>query len=116
MSEKAIPVNLGFATADAEAVSFSVQERRCVLRFINWREQPVVVRFEDTVAVKWQEADSHGPEDRDDNSYEIANSEWLTDHVAQNIIGNDVGHKHLKFCFNAAGVFEIICRSLRVGA
>jgi hypothetical protein len=116
MSEKAIPVNFGFATADAEAVSFSLQERRCVLKFIDWREQPVVVQFEDTAAVKWQEADSHGPEDRDDNSYEIANSEWLADHVAQNIIDNDMRHKHLKLCFNAAGVFEIICRRVEVGA
>jgi hypothetical protein len=90
MSEKAIPVNLGFATADAEAVSFSLQERRCVLKFIGWREQPVVVQFEDTVAVKWQEADSHGPEDRDDNSHEIANSEWLADHVAQIIFDNEM--------------------------
>jgi len=63
MTERAIPVNPGFSTADAESVSFSLRKRNCILEFVDWREQPVKFNLEGTIALKWQQADSHGPED-----------------------------------------------------
>jgi hypothetical protein len=112
MTEKAIPINPGFSTADAESVSFSLQKGNGILEFLDWREQPVKVHLEGTIALKWQEADSHGPEARDDMSFEIEESEWLRDHLTQNITNAEQGHRRYKFCFNAVGILEVICRTI----
>jgi len=114
MTEKATPLSPGFSTADAESVSLSLHKRNGILEFIDWHEQPIKVMLVDTIALKWQEADSCGPEDRDDMSYEIMDSEWLMKHLSQHIIDPEKGYKHYKLCFNATGILEIICREMRV--
>jgi hypothetical protein len=114
MVEEARRIDPGFSTADAESVSLLLRKRTGILEFTDWREHLVKVTLENVVALKWQEADSSGPEDRDDLPYEIANSEWLRKHLAQHIVAETEGHKHYKFCFNAAGILEVICSGIRV--
>ena len=114
MTEKAKPVAPGFSTADAESVSLSLCKRNGILEFIDWHEQPIKVMLVDTIALKWQEADSFGSEDRDDMSYEIMDSVWLMEHISQHIIDPGKGYRHFKLCFNAAGILEILCREMKV--
>jgi len=114
MNEAARRIDPGFSTADAESVSLLLKKRTGILEFIDWREHPVRVTLENVVALKWQEADSSGPEDRDDLPYEIVNSGWLKEHLVQHVVEEKEEHKHYKFCFNAAGVLEVICSGIRI--
>lgn len=108
MIETAKLLNTTFTTADAENPKFEYDDRILILEFTNWFEKKIKVKFYEVVAVKWQEADSKGPEDRNDRSYEILNSNWLNEHLAQKMMEAEENHKHFKLCFNACGVFEVI--------
>jgi hypothetical protein len=114
MAEETRQIEPGFSTADAESVSLLLKRRTGILEFTDWREEKVRVILENAVGLKWQEVDSSEPEDRDDTSYEIVNSEWLREHLAQHVVEEKEGHKHYKFCFNAVGVLEVICSGIRV--
>ncbi|VAW26820.1 hypothetical protein MNBD_BACTEROID06-477 [hydrothermal vent metagenome] len=109
--EKAEFINLGFTTADAERVTLSLLKGELNISFLDWQEKKVNVLFQDTLAVKWQEADSLGPEDRDDSTFVIKKSKWLKLHSDQNIFSESEksNFQHLKLCFNACGVLEILC-------
>ena len=109
--EKAEFINLGFTIADAEQVSLSLSKGRLNISFLDWQEKKVNVIFQDTLAIKWQKADSLGPEYRDDTSFIIKNSEWLKLHSDQNIFNKSKKNnfQHLKLCFNACGILEVIC-------
>lgn len=95
-------------TADAEHPRFIFDLGRVVLDFVDGQENPVKVVFDDVVAVRWQDAESTGPQDRDDCAYEILDSEWLGLHLTQKAADSD--HRHLRLCFNACGVFDVICK------
>ena len=111
--EVAIKANLGFSTADAEEVQFSYDNQNVILKFIDMHEIPHIIKINNAIAVKWQEADSLGPEERDDMAYEIKNSNWLNLHLEQNIVPHNKGYKHYKLCFNAAGIFEVLCTEVK---
>lgn len=98
----------GFSTADAEDINLACTDGHLCLNFKDWREQPVEVWFHDTIAFKWQEAESHGPEERDDCAYVIEGSKWLAEHIKQNIVKDTHGYRHYKLCFNACGVLEVL--------
>ena len=112
MTEKAKLLNSGFSVADAEQPQFTFTGDEVVLTFTDWQENDMTVRFKDCVAVKWQEADSKGPEARDDCTYEILGSDWLKVHLKQNMVTPDEGHRHFKLCFNAVGVLEVIATQM----
>lgn len=112
--EEAREVHLGFSTADALHRDFYFADREFVLNIVDWGDNPFRIAFLDVLGVKYQEADSTGPEPRDDYTYEILNSKWLNTHYSQNIIRPDEGHRHLKLCFNRGGVYEILCKECEV--
>jgi len=116
MTEIAKLLNPQFAVADAENPKFSYTGDELYLSFVDWHEEEVRVVFKNCVAVKWQNADSTGPEDRDDCTYEIHNSEWLKLHLDQRMIEPNEKHRHFKLCFNAAGVLEVIATEMELDA
>jgi hypothetical protein len=87
-----------------------------VVRFVDWREHPVAVEFTDVIEVRWQEADSTGPEDRNDCTFEIEGSEWLAEHLRQQVAVPSDGHRHFRLCFNAAGVLDVLAVSVVPGS
>lgn len=108
MKETARLLNTSFSTADAEEPKFYYDDRVLILEFTDWNERQIKIKFHESVAVKWQETDSPGPQDRNDRTYEILNSNWLNEHLSQRMIEPVECHKHFKLCFNACGVFEVI--------
>jgi hypothetical protein len=112
--EVAEEIDLGFSSADAEDVQFTYKGGKLVLQFIDWTEKPIKVMFSDVVASKWQEAESLGPEERDDMTYIINNSKWLALHVSQNYIQKNQEYRHLKINFNACGSLEVLCKDATV--
>lgn len=111
-AQRAVLLNSEIHTADAEQPRFEFGQGRVDLDFVDWQENPVKVRFEDVVAVRWQDAGSGGPEERDDCVYEIVDSEWLGLHLEQQVAEPD--HRHVRLCFNACGVFDVICKTFVV--
>ena len=99
--EIAEQVNLGFSTADAEDVEYSYSEGSATIKFQDWQEKSISVLFTDVLAIKWQEADTSTLHERDDETYEIINSEWLGIHSKQNFTDSNVNYHHYKLCFNA---------------
>lgn len=116
MNEIAKLLNPPFSVADGENPKFDYTGDELYLSFIDWHEEEVRVLFKDCVAVKWQNADSTGPEDRDDCTYEIQNSEWLKLHLDQRMVEPEEKHRHFKLCFNAAGVLEVIATEMVLSA
>ena len=53
------PIDPGFSTADADHPSMSYVEGTLQLRFVDWRERPVLVTFRDVCRFEW----SDEPED-----------------------------------------------------
>ena len=65
--------------------------------------------------VKWQQWDSPGPEDRDDDSYEIEDSTWVQEkYVASDRWELGDRLRHYKLCFNAIGVLEVLASDIKV--
>lgn len=111
-SERAEPLNGNIHTADAEDPRFTFEEGVVHLRFVDWREQEVRVRFDDVCGVRWQDAGSPGPEPRNDEAYELFDSKWMQQHRAEGAVTAE--HRHLRLCFNACGVFDVICAGFEV--
>ena len=110
MSDHAELVDLGFSVADADDVSFRFNGEHLVLDFTDWRENPVSVRFENTIGVRYQLAEytlSH--EERFDSTHVIHESEWLKAHVDQREAWDGPQWVHYKLNFNAGPTFEILC-------
>lgn len=98
-------IDLGFATADAEAVQLQFDGANLVLEFVDWREQSVRRVFEGVLAFRWGEDTCGAP--RDDMSFEVESSEWLRREAQLQSVRVD-DHAHYKLCFNAAGVLDVL--------
>ncbi len=115
MNQHAEIVQPGFSVADAESITFRQQGRELVLEFVDWRERPVVVAFENTVGFRHQMADYTLCEgERFDSTHVIHGSEWLRVHRDQNQLWGDQPWIHYKLNFNAGGVVEVLCTGHRV--
>mgnify|MGYP003384961329 CR=1 FL=1 len=97
-----------FSTAGAEYPEIHQTEGDVILRFKDWREQPVEVFFSDPIAFKWQMAICLSQNERDDSCYEILESEWLALHIKEEEVSASEEYVHYKFNFNECGQFEII--------
>jgi hypothetical protein len=64
--------------------------------------------------VKWQELDSDGPEERNDEVYEIINSLWIERYIADMARTKEDNLRHFKLCFNACGVLEILASEMQM--
>ena len=114
MSESAKLLEPEFSVADAEYPKFALRDGRLVLEFVDWQERSVRVRFPNAAGVKWQELDSRGPEDRDDSVYEIIDSSWLAEYLANDARTLAEGLRHFRLCFNACGVLDVLATSMEI--
>jgi hypothetical protein len=101
---------VGFSTADADPPSITFDGSGTLsVEFRDWRERTVRLKFEEVVGFRWDECDMHAGE-RDDVTYEIANSLWLGRLKERNAAGE--GHLHYKLCFNASGNLDVLFKGL----
>lgn len=104
-----VVANLGVSTADAEQVEFRYEKGNLFLRFVDWREQPRELVFQDVIAFRWQELDEPELDIRDDTTYEVVDSEWLS-RQAQLQAADCENHAHYKLCFNACGALDVLAK------
>ncbi len=115
MAERTEIIDLGFEVADAACPRLELDGQVLTASFADWREQPLVVRFDDVIAVRSQEAEYSIDEDeRFDSVHVVHDSAWLAEHVRQAATWAGSGHRHLKLNFNAAGVLEVLCTAVHV--
>ena len=115
MPDRPTTIALGFSVADAERPILELKGHSLTICFPDWRGQTVVVAFDDTIAVRWQEAEYFfTTEERFDSTYVVEDSTWLDEHDKQAMTWTGSGHRHLKLNFNAAGVLEVLCTSVHV--
>lgn len=107
--EQLIAVDFGFSVADGQVPAIQFSDGDLVLKFQDWHERAIEQRFVNTLAFRWAPAPSH-PTPRDDATYELTQSVWLADEIRPegNLCSSDFAH--YIFCFNAAKVFEVVCR------
>ena len=113
MAETFVPLAAGFSTADAERPEVVYRDGELTVRFNDWREQPVVLRFADTVAFRWQDEAALPGHVRGDGSYEVADSAWIAELRPLDALPREP--RHYMLCFNAAGVLEVVSGLLTVG-
>ncbi len=101
-----------FSTADAADIDIGFQRGDLVLRFTDWQENPVTVRFSDAAAFSWQN-DARLPDGmRDDESYEVLDSPLMSELAGLDALDRDVHHYRL--CFNACGVLDVVSGAIVV--
>jgi hypothetical protein len=106
-------IDVGFSTADGERPEFHFAGGDIRFSFVDWREQPVRFEASDVRAFVWLE-ELDVPGIRDDVTYEVLDSELIGKCLALNVIRPEDGYRHFKLCFNAAGVFDVVCKSITV--
>lgn len=105
-------VDLGFSTADAKDVRLSFDGADLLLECVDWREAPQECAFKDVLAYRWgQHLGLDLP--RDDCSYEIHDSDWLS-REAQLAAVTQSAFAHYTICFNACGVLEVLAKRKQV--
>jgi hypothetical protein len=111
---RAHPIELGFHIADAQEVALAYDGESLVLSFLDWREQPVRVAFDEAVAFRWQRAEEVHPGESWDGTNLHVDSPWLEEHRRQ--AEATTSHQHFALNFNAAGRLDVICTAARVVA
>ncbi|MEZ6188834.1 MAG: hypothetical protein R3F62_28000 [Planctomycetota bacterium] len=102
-------VDPGFSTADAEQVRLQFQGD-LTLDFQDWREVPVRVVFREAIGFRWADEQEWVDGVRNDVTYRVQGSPWLA--TLARLCGEDAGaFQHLRLCFNACGVLDVVCRS-----
>ena len=87
----------GFSTADADYPSMSYDGGELQLRFLDWREQPILVTFRDVSRFEWSdEPDDYFDGEPHDGTCIVRKSGWIP-----RIAGDACQHYRLNF--NAGG-------------
>jgi hypothetical protein len=108
-------IDLGFSTADGERPEFHFVGGDIQFSFVDWREQPVRFTASDVRAFSWLE-ELDVPGIRDDVTYEVLESDLIQKYCAWNLMKPEDGYRHFKLCFNAAGVFDVLCKTITVAS
>jgi hypothetical protein len=98
----------GFSTADASYQSLQLQDSRLTVAFDDWQKRPVVVVFENAIAVRWEEGDSLLGDHRDDECYLVEESPWLETQRPELGQNDKQGFQHFRLCFNSFGILDVI--------
>ena len=106
MAESFVTLTTGFSTADAERPDITYTKGELLVRFKDWREQSVALRFPDAVAFRWQDEAALPASVRDDTPYEVIDSAWIAELRSFNALPQEP--HHYMFCFNAVGVLNVI--------
>ena len=115
MPETFEPLHESFSTADAEAPGLVFEQGSLHVRFRDWQARDVNITFRDSVAFSWDEGDAAVSNDhRDDVSYIVVGSDWVTRHLDGGSIMVKERYRHYKLCFNAIGVLQVIATGLDV--
>ncbi len=112
MTESAKKLEPGFSVADAEQPRLIYDENDLKVVFRDWRENEIELCFPDCYAVRWQTAVMPGPGERNDEIYEILNSQWLATHRQENAIDPLEPQRHFKLNFNACGQLEVLAKDM----
>jgi len=107
-------LKLSFSTADAEYPEIHQENGGVILRFIDWQERNIEVLFIDAIAHKWHMIEFFLEGERNDSIYKILDSNWLAEHLNQEVIRSMDKYKHFKFNFNRCGQFEILATEYTV--
>ena len=110
---KYTPIELGFSTADGERIELQFVGGEIRFSFADWRGQIIRFAISDVRAFSWLE-ELDVPEIRNDCIYEVLESDLIEKYCAWNAISRDDGYRHFKFCFNAAGIFDVLCKGVTV--
>ena len=115
MAQRFEQIDPGFSTADTEYPFFEYREGALTLEFIDMQERPVRVIFREVAGIQWNdEAEFHDVEIRDDLSYEVHESKWLARHIELGTFVQSQGYRHFVFCFNVAGVLDVLCTEFQL--
>ena len=114
MNQSVEIVDLGFSVADAEDIKFHFDGEHLILEFIDWQEQPISVKFENTIGYKYQLAEYWlSDEERFDSTHRVKDSEWVKIHLEQGEAWDAQKWYHYKINFNAGGIVEILCTDVK---
>ena len=102
-------IDPGFTTADAGYPSMSYDNGNLQLRFVDWRERPVLVTFHDVRRFEWSdEPDDYFDGEPYDGTCVILKSGWVPRIAADEC-------QHYRLNFNACGGrLDVACVSLDV--
>lgn len=106
-------IDLGFSTADGERPELQFVGGDIQFCFVDWRAQPVRFTASDVRAFSWLE-ELDVPGIRDDVVYEVLESDLIQKYYAWIIMSAEDGYRHYKLCFNAAGVFDVLCKKISI--
>jgi hypothetical protein len=106
MPETFVILKAGFSTADADRPDIAFTRDDLLVKFKDWREQLVTLRFPDTRAFRWQDDAPLPAGARDDTPYEVIDSAWIAEMRSCNALPPEPHHYML--CFNARGVPDVI--------
>lgn len=101
--------NLGVSTADAEQVQLRYERGDLIVSFLDWQEQSCELVFQDSLAFRWQEFDDAKLDIRDDTTYEVVDSEWLSRQAHLQAV-DCAQYAHYKLCFNASGSLDVLAK------
>ena len=107
-----VELSLGFSTADGYEVCLAFDGKNLTLDFIDWRETHQTTLFREVLAFRWGRELPQGVP-RDDNSYEVLESDWLTREVELAGVTQDaILYAHYKLCFCGCGNLDVLCLRL----
>ena len=106
--ERAIILEPGFSTADADYPDICDTEAGLLVKFNDWQENNIEVLFSEAIAFKWQLIETFIEGEEYDRCHEIENSMWLKEHYKQGELEKNESYKHYKFNFNACGQLEVL--------
>jgi membrane-associated PAP2 superfamily phosphatase len=114
MSEKLVRKDFDFTIADAENVEcvFISKGSKLLLKFEDWSKQIWKIEFAEVMAFSWNLDELNYRKIHDDYVYEVENSNWIKKY--KEIDEYVEKHKHLKFCFNADGVLDVIFEDIKI--
>lgn len=101
-------LNPGFSTADADRPDLNLTSGDLVIRFNDWREQSVTVKFTDVAGLKWQEIEELLEGEPFDGICELIDSPWLSALAGQGARAPKEQHRHFSLNFNACGKLEVL--------
>jgi hypothetical protein len=101
------------STADSEYPELTLRRGDLTVRFVDWREQQVCVRFADVIALRWQDEMRLPTGVRDDTAYEVLRSPLVAELAADGAVTEGVTYRHFMLCFNAIGaVLQVVAAEL----
>ncbi len=104
-----------FSTADAEYPRIITERGSLRVTYRDWREELVALVFHEVIAFVWDDGDAAVDlAHRDDCSYVVHNSPWLSRHRQVGTLTPSESYRHFKLCFNAAGVLQVLAARLEV--